>query len=440
MGPVRECLVMAKPAGPLCNLRCDYCYYVGKTELLRNVAGAMDAALLERYIAGRFAASPGPVTHFEWHGGEPTLLGLGYFETIVQLQKKHCPPGRKVSNGLQTNGMMINSAWADFLAREGFSVGLSLDGSEGMHDRYRRTPGGEPSHARVLEAFALLAERKVFTNILCVIHAANVGDPDRLYDWFKSIGVTYLQFLPLVARAGAAIMTGGTPPVAGASAGAGRASTGTGAASESADSGVTTINAGGTTTKARAAPACAGETATRVTPETAAPEEIGRFLCRIFDRWIAADVGRLVIQTFDEALRPVHGIPHALCIHRETCGDVAVLERDGSFYACDHFVDPEHLIGSLRERSIADLGSDPAMIAFGEAKRSSLPRYCRECEFLSFCNGGCPKDRFASTPDGEPGLNYLCPAYRMFFSHAKPGLERLSAHIRAGRRLREFRP
>lgn len=380
MASVRECLVMAKPAGPRCNLRCDYCYYVGKTELLRDAAGPMDIALLERYIKERFAASPGPATHFEWHGGEPTLLGLGYFETIVALQKRYCPPGRKVSNGLQTNGMMIDAAWADFLAREGFSVGLSLDGPAEMHDRFRRTADGAATHVRVVEAYELLTKHNVFCNILCVIHAGNVGRPDQLYDYFRSIGVRYLQFLPLVARAG-----------------------------ESS-----------------------------VTPETAEPEAIGRFLSRIFDRWIASDVGRIVIQTFDEALRPVHGVPHALCIHRETCGDVAVLERDGSFYACDHFVDAAHRIGSLQDRSLAGLAADPAMLAFGEAKRSTLPRYCRECELLSFCNGGCPKDRFTVTPDGEPGLNYLCPAYRMFFAHAKPALERLSAHIRSGRRLRDF--
>ncbi len=370
---------MAKPAGPRCNLRCLYCYYVGKTEFLGG--GPMDAALLERYIAQRLAASPGPVTHFEWHGGESTLLGMEYFETIVRLQKKHCRPGRKVSNGLQTNGILIDAAWADFLARQGFSVGLSLDGPAEMHDRYRRGIDGEPTHARVLESFGLLKERSVFTNILCVLSSANVGEPDRVYDFFKAVGATYLQFLPLVVRSGGA----------------------------------------------------------SVSEATARPEAIGDFLCRVFDRWIASDVGRIVVQSFDEALRPIYGAEHALCVHRETCGDVAVLERDGAFYACDHFVDAAHRVGSLRERSLPELAADPFMRAFGEAKKTALPRFCRACEFLSFCNGGCPKDRFLTTAEGESGLNYLCPAYRAFFGHAAPELIRLSAHMKSGRRLRDFR-
>jgi len=260
-------------------------------------------------------------------------------------------------------------------------VGLSLDGPPELHDRFRAAAGGAPTQARVVEAFRLLKSHRALCNVLCVLHSDNVQEPDVVYDFFSELGVTHLQFLPLAVRVGAG-------------------------ASEA----------------------------------TASPDAIGAFLCRVFDRWIAADVGRVVIQTFDEALRPIHGVEHALCIHRETCGNVAVLERDGSFYACDHFVDAAHRIGNLRERDLADLTTDPRMRAFGEAKRSSLPRACRECDVVAFCNGGCPKDRVATTADGEPGLNCLCPAYRRFFRHAAPGLTSLSAHMKAGRRLREFRP
>jgi uncharacterized protein len=372
---------MAKPAGPRCNLRCSYCYYVGRTELLEGGAEPMSRELLERFIAERFAVSPGPVTHFEWHGGEPTLLGVEYFETIVALQRRHLTAGRQVSNGLQTNGLLLDAAWAEFLARERFSVGLSLDGPPELHDRFRAAAGGAPTQARVVEAFRLLKSRRVLCNVLCVLHSDNVREPDVVYDFFSELGVTHLQLLPLVVRA----------------------STGADEAAES-------------------------------------PAAIGEFLCRVFDRWIAADVGRVVVQTFDEALRAIHGVEHALCIHRETCGNVAVLERDASFYACDHFVDAEHRIGSIAERSLADLASDPRMRAFGEAKRAVLPRQCRTCDVLAFCNGGCPKDRFLTTDDGETGLNVLCAAYRRFFRHAAPQLERLSAHMKAGRRLREFRP
>ncbi len=376
--PGRECLVMAKPAGPRCNMACAYCYYLGKEAVLPKGPGRLPADLLERYIEQRIQASSGPVVHFEWHGGESTLLGLDYFRTIVRLQRAHLPPGRKVSNGLQTNGYALDGAWAAFLAQEGFSVGLSLDGPAELHDAFRKDAAGRNTHARVERAYRLLKDRGVFINLLCVAHARNAAEPDIVYDYFQRLGATHLQFLPLVA--------------------------------------------GHARTESTAAP----------------PETIGEFLCRVFDRWIHDGVGRLVIQNIDEALRPHYGVPHALCVHRETCGDVAVLERDGGFYACDHFVNADHLIGNLAERSLPDLAADPRMIAFGNAKRDTLPRVCRECDVLSACNGGCPKDR-APAVDGEAGgLNRLCPAYKRFFSHSGPELTRLAAHMRAGRPLREF--
>jgi uncharacterized protein len=379
MPPVSECLVMAKPAGPGCNLRCGYCYYLRKAALFSPGPWRMPEDLLERYIAQRLRASPGPVTHFEWHGGEPTLLGLEYFRLIVRMQKDHCPPGRSITNGIQTNGLLVDEAWAGFLATERFSVGLSIDGPANLHDAFRRTAGGERTHGQACAAWRLLRARGVFCNALCVLHARNVAAPDRVYDFFRALGVSYLQFLPLVAS-----------------------------------------------TEEGASPAAAPAAA------------IGEFLCRVFDRWLQEDVGRIVIQTFDEALRPIYGIPHALCIHRPTCGDVTVLEHDGGLYACDHFVDPGHLIGNLRDRSLADLVSDPRLAAFGRAKQGTLPRACRECDVLSFCNGGCPKDR-RSAKQGEPGLNCLCPAYQSFFRHSRPGLTRLAAHMKEDRPLRAFR-
>lgn len=374
-------LVMAKPAGPRCNLRCDYCYYVGKESLLSKSPGRMNAEMLERYIAQRIAAAAGGDVHFEWHGGEPTLLGLEYFKQIVKLQRKYRPEGRGLTNGIQTNGVLINAAWATFLAREQWSVGLSLDGPAEIHDTYRKTTNGKPTHSRILRSFEMLIQRGVFVNVLCVLNAANAARPEETYAFFRGLGVRYLQFLPLV-----------TP------------------ASEH-----------------------------QAHPAAARPEAIGEFLCRVFDLWITSDVGRVVIQTFDEALRPIYGLPHALCIHAETCGRVAVLERDGNFYACDHFVDPEHLIGNLRERDMTSLINDPRMIAFGRLKKETLPRVCRACAVLASCNGGCPKDRIIPDPEGGFPSNYLCPAYQRFFAHAQPALERLATHIKAGRALREFR-
>jgi uncharacterized protein len=377
--------VMAKPAGPRCNLACGYCYYLGKAGLPGKAPGRMSEELLELYIAQRLEAAAGADAHFEWHGGEPTLLGLDYFKSIARIERRLASAGvasgRRVTNGLQTNGMLLNEAWAGFLAEEGWSVGLSLDGPAELHDKYRRSPEGGPTQARVLRSFNTLKRHGVFTNVLCVLHEANAGKPDEVYSFFRELGASYLQFLPLVTPA-----RGGAPH-----------------------------------------------------PAAAAPEAIGEFLCRAFDLWIASDLGRMVVQAFDEALRPAYGLPHALCVHRETCGEAAVLEADGGFYACDHFVDPEHLYGNIRERSLAALALDPRMRAFGLAKREALPRACAECGVLAFCNGGCPKDRISIAPGGEAGLNYLCAAYKRFFEHARPALERLAAHLKAGLKLRDFR-
>jgi uncharacterized protein len=393
-------------------MRCAYCYYIAREATLPKGPGRLPVDLLEKYIQQRIQSSDAPVVHFEWHGGEPTLLGLDYFRLIVRLQRKHLAaargqggvghgqagaghgqaprgqaerprPALKVSNGLQTNGLLIDGAWARFLATEGFSVGLSLDGSEGMHDACRRTARGGPTHSRVQQAYWLLKEQNVFVNILCVLQGANTGKPDEAYEYFRDLGVAYLQFLPLVP--------GST----------GAARTGTAAAE---------------------------------------PAAVGEFLCRVFDRWLHDGVGRMVIQNIDEAFRTVYGLPHALCVHRETCGEVAVLERDGGFYACDHFVDADHLIGNIGTASLGELASDPRMIQFGNAKRDTLPRLCRECDVRASCNGGCPKGRDPASNGEAGGVNRLCGAYRRFFTHTRSELELLAAHVRAGRALREYVP
>jgi uncharacterized protein len=373
--PAGPCLVMAKPAGARCNLNCAYCYYLAKADLFpREPAPRMADDLLESYIRQRMAAAPGPSVHFEWHGGEPTLLGVDYFRRIVELQRAHRPTGLAVSNGLQTNGTLLDGDWARFLARERFSVGLSLDGPAPCHDAYRVTRGGRPSHAEAVRGFRLLRRHGVHCDVLCVLHAANVASPLEVYRFFRELGVSHLQFLPLVQPAGCEV-------------------------------------------KAAAAPAA-----------------IGAFLCAVFDEWIRHDLGRIVVQTFDEAFRTACGLPHALCVFRETCGDVLALEHEGSLYLCDHFVDPGHRLGNLRETSLTALTAGPALAAFGARKRDGLPERCRACDVLAWCNGGCPKDRILA----EPGLNRLCPAYRRFFRHCRPVLARLAAHWRAGRPLAGF--
>jgi len=369
-----DCLVMAKPVGPRCNLSCQYCYYLEKKSLFSGGGRLMDEALLTDYIKQRFEAANVAIVHFEWHGGEPTLAGIDFFRKVVQLQKRFCPPNHSYSNGLQTNGLHINSEWAAFLAKEKFSVGLSLDGPPAFHDCFRRTTNQKPTQQNVIDAYSILVKHHVFVNVLCVLHSQNIMDPDAVYDFFKTLGVRYLQFLPLVL-----------PP-------------------DRPDK-----------------------------SPNATPEQIGRFLCRVFDRWLAHDVGAMVIQSFDEALRPIYGLAHALCVHRETCGDVIVLEHDGAVYACDHFVNQAHYLGSIKLQTLKSLTNHQKLLAFGHDKRDTLPAVCKSCDVLSFCNGGCLKDR------DTKGLNRLCSAYQIFFRHVQPGLTALAEHMKAGRPLRSFK-
>ena len=361
----RDFQVFAKPIGALCNLECAYCYYLLSQP--PNSSGApprMPERLLEEYIVQHVEAAPGRLVSFSWHGGEPTLLGLDYFRTIVALQEKHRPPGGRVVNGIQTNGLLIDEQWCRFLAETSFSVGLSLDGPADLHDCYRVARGGQPTHRQVVRAFRLLRRHRVNCDLLCVVHAKNVGHPAAVYRFFRDLGATSIGLLPLVERDAA--------------------------------------EPGGVS--ARSVP----------------PEAYGRFLCQVFDEWQREDAGRIVVQLFDEASRAARGLEPTLCVFRQTCGDVPVVEHDGGFYSCDHFVNQAHRVGNIRQTRLADLIDSPQQRAFGQAKLDSLPRECRVCEVRAMCNGGCPKDRFARTSDGEGGLNYLCPGLKMFFSHSLP--------------------
>jgi len=368
--------IMAKPTGAICNLDCHYCYYL-KKELLypESKSFRMPDDILERYIVQHIEASPSPVVDFAWHGGEPTILGLEYFERVVELQQKHCPPGRQVRNGMQTNGILVDEGWCRFFAREGFSIGLSLDGPPELHDEFRVTKGQKPTHAQVVRAFRMLKAHGVPCDVLCVVHAGNVAHPTAIYRYFKSIGADHLQFIPLVEREGAD-----------------------------------------------------GRVGNRSVPS----ETLGTFLCTIFDEWIRNDVGKVTVQIFDEAARAGVGIEHALCIFRETCGDVPALEHNGDLYSCDHYVDPEYRLGNIHETSVASMIDSEEQRKFGRDKWTTLPRYCRECEVRAQCNGGCPKDRFIETPDGEPGLNYLCAGYKKFFIHSRAPLRTMAELWQAG--------
>jgi uncharacterized protein len=389
--------VFAKPGGALCNLDCRYCYYLDKESLYPETGPVrMDEALLEAYILQHMEAAEGGEIRFSWHGGEPTLLGVEYFRTIVALQKKYAPAGARVFNALVTNGTLLDEGWCRFLADEGFAVGLSLDGPADLHDAYRVSKGKKPTHHLVMRGFHLLRRHRIPCDIVCVVNDRNVRHARRVYRFFKEMGATYVGFLPVVERVGSLpeVQPAGSPPP------------GTG----SPDS----PTGGGRSHLPRI-----------VTRETVPARAYGSFLITIFDEWVRNDIGRIMVQIFDEAARPLRGLDHSLCVYRERCGDVPVLEHDGRLYSCDHFVDPAHLLGNLRETPLASLLASPAQRRFGDAKWDRLPRYCLECPVRPMCNGGCPKDRILLTPDGEEGLNYLCQGLKAFFTHARPTLEKL---------------
>lgn len=373
-GPRREFQLFVKPAGAVCNLGCRYCYYLDKADLYGGGAMRMSERLLEQYVIQHFAAAPGPTVDFSWHGGEPTTLGVGFFRKAVELQRRHAPPGWRVRNGMQTNGVLLDDEWGRFLAAEGFHVGISLDGPAELHDPCRVNKGGQPTHRQALRGYEVLRKHGVSTDILCVVHRLNVRHPLDVYRFFRDIGCTYLGLLPVVEP----------DP----------------------------------------------SRPTGVSPYTPAAEEYGAFLCKMFDEWIARDTERIAVQTFEEAARPALAMEHSLCVFRETCGQVPVLEHNGDFFPCDHYVSREHRLGNILDTPLSELVNSPAQRSFGDAKRDTLPRYCRECEVLAQCNGDCPKYRFLTTPDGEPGLNYLCAGLKMFFLHSREPIARLIAKRR----------
>jgi uncharacterized protein len=368
----REFQVFVKPAGAVCNLDCQYCYYRDKRSLYPDTTVfRMPESLLEEYIVQHIEAAPGPEIAFSWHGGEPTTLGVDFFRKAVELQRKHRPAGWRIRNGIQTNGILLDEEWCRFLAAEGFSIGLSLDGPAELHDPYRVTRGGQPSHQQAMRGYGLLRRHQVHTDIVCVVHNLNVRYPLTVYRFFREIGCRYLGFLPVVERA--------------------------------------------------------PESPGGVGPYTPSAEAYGAFLCKIFDEWLERDTDRIAVQTFEEAARPALGMEHSLCVFRETCGQIPVLEHNGDFFPCDHFVDREHRLGNIRQTPLGALLDSQAQREFGEAKRDGLPRYCRECETLAMCHGGCPKYRFIRTPDGDPGLNYLCAGLKRFFLHSRAPLARMAS-------------
>lgn len=381
--------VMAKPIGPICNLNCSYCYYLEKRRLYPETRGfRMSERVLETFVGRYIEAQPSAEITFLWQGGEPSLMGLAFFRRVVALQRQYCPPGKRVNNALQTNGVLLNDAWCEFLRENRFLVGLSLDGPRRLHDRHRLDKRGKPSFDRVMRALKLLRKHGVEFNTLTVVNRDNARHPREVYRFLKAQGSRFIQFIPLVERAG----DGET-----------------------------------------LAPPPSGADERAVTPWSVGPAQFGAFLSTIFDEWVRNDVGRVYVQLFDVQLALWAGLPSELCIHAKSCGEGVVLEHNGDLYACDHYVYPDHRLGNILDHPLEDLARSPQQARFGRAKSQTLPRYCRQCAYLSVCNGGCPKHRFAQAPDGEPGLNYLCPSYKRFFAHIEPDMRTMTQLLRSGR-------
>lgn len=381
--PARPVHVIAKPAGARCNCACDYCFYLAKDRLYPGSDLRMPDEVLESYVHQMIEAHRGlPEVEFAWQGGEPTLLGLDFFRQAVAAEGRHARPGQRVANSLQTNGLLIDTDWCRFLRDQGFLVGLSLDGPRALHDAFRRDRAGRSVFDRSVRAARLMREHGVEFNILCTINAANSPYPLEVYRFFRDeLGARYLQLIPVVER-----------------------EKGTGFQQ-------------GSTLSAR----------------SVAPADYGRFLIAIFDEWVRRDVGTMFVTFFDSVLAAYVFGESTLCVLRRECGDALALEHNGDLYACDHFVEPDHLLGNITAAPLASLVDAERQRAFGRAKSDSLPRVCRGCRFLFACHGECPKNRVLMSPDGELGLNWLCDGLKAFFAHAERPLRLMAGLLERGR-------
>jgi uncharacterized protein len=374
--------VMAKPTGAKCNLACDYCFFLKKAALYPESAFRMTDEVMERYVRQTIRAHRVNTVTMAWQGGEPTLMGLDFFKRAVDVELAAMRPGMMVENTLQTNGVLLDDAWCEFLREKRFLVGLSMDGPRALHDAYRRDKSGKPVFDKVLRAARLMQKHQVEFNILCTVNAVNSGHPLEVYRFFRDeLKAPYLQFIPIVERENA---TG-------------------------------------------------NQEGTRVTDRSVKPGPYGRFLIEIFDEWVKRDVGAMFVQFFDGVLASYVRGRSTLCVLSPTCGEGVALEHNGDVYSCDHFVEPAHLLGNITRTPMEELVGSEKQRAFGLAKSAGLPKACRDCPFLFTCHGECPKNRVLATAEGEPGLNWLCEGLKAFFAHSQEAMKTMADLLRQGR-------
>ena len=369
-------VIMAKPVGPACNLECSYCYYLEAATLFSTRdTFRMSDEILENYIRQYIASSPGPEVLFVWHGGEPTLAGLDFYRHVVALQQKYLPDGKSFRNNLQTNGILLDDEWCSFLADNHFDVGLSIDGTQWVHDTYRRDHRSNGTYSMAAESIRRLQAQGIQPDLLCTVTSVSAKEPLSVYRALRDFDTGWIQFIPIVRR---------TPD---------------------------------------------GE----VTPESVSGEAYGRFLSAVFNEWIHHDLDRSNVQLFAEMSLVWMGGSPSVCWMAPVCGRVLIIEHDGGIYSCDHFVNREHYIGNLATSPLSELVNSEVQRRFGEGKQKLLPHKCHSCSWLEVCNGGCPKDRFGLSEDGEPGQYYLCDGLRRFYSYAEKPLKYVIRHRKAGK-------
>jgi uncharacterized protein len=393
--------LLAKPTGAICNLDCKYCFFLSKEALYPGSDFHMGEALLETYIRQLLEAHRhAPEVSISWQGGEPTLMGLDFFKRSVEIAEKHKNPGQKLLHTMQTNGTKLNDAWCAFFKEHNFLIGLSVDGPRHIHDTYRVNKGGAGSFDQVMRGWELLRKHDVDFNILCTVHAANQENPLEVYRFFRDeLGAQYMQFIPIVERATAQFLS--------------------------------LANVGWSERAGGERPLYT-QTGSMVTERSVQAEAYGRFLSTIFNEWVQRDVGQVFVQIFDTTLG-AHLGQYSLCIFAPTCGNALALEHNGDLYSCDHYVEPDYLLGNIQQTHMIELVASDKQRQFGRDKQESLPGYCRECEVRFACNGGCPRNRFILTPDDEAGLNYLCAGYKQFFNHVNRPMMMMADLLRQGR-------
>lgn len=377
--------IITKPIGAICNLDCEYCYYLEKEDLYPGTKSfKMTDEVLDNYTRQYIYAQPADTgeVNFTWQGGEPTLMGLPFFRKALALQKKYARPGMRITNSFQTNGTRLDDDWAQFFHDNEFLVGISIDGPEYLHDEFRPDKGGYGSFYKVMEGLEYLKKHEVMFNTLTCVQSSNSSYPVKVYRFLKEIGSTHLQFIPIVE-----------PQPDGS-----------------------------------------------VSYRSVHPKKYGTFLSGIFDEWLRRnDIGKIYVQDFDVTLSILAGYPSPVCIHSETCGHAMAIEHNGDLYSCDHFVFPDYRLGNIMEHQAKAMHESARQQQFGLDKRDKLPRFCRECDFLKVCNGGCPKDRIINTPDGEPGLNYLCQGYKTFYARSFPVFKKMARCIANGYHASEYK-